>query len=680
MSVPDLTGDVKRATRVTVRGQLPGTGEETDVVTDAFEARALQHEIDHCAGLLFLDRVAGAHALHARQVYLDAPADPGVLTSGGTPLSHGGPCGRTRLPHTGGVRTRRLGSVLARHAARVRSRRTLLASTGRALAVTLVAAVLALPLAAAWGVGHAAGRRLPRPQPGLARRRLQRRDRDRPRPARPRLPPQPVRPGRPPGRPSAGWGSPARRSARSSRTRRSTCTPPSTPTPRRRSAASSSGSSATRSSGRPVAEAVLLVGFAVWSLRSRLLAPWVVRRVTRRRTLAVYGVVMAVVVGGVLVPSRPDGPRIPVDLPLPDASADDQRRQPAARRPARPRRSPASGSSAPASRRRSRRGSETATQSLSAQLAALPRPAAGRADGVRLQRPALQPGDDRADDAGSSPSPTRPSSSTRATTPSTAPPPSAAASGARWAIPGGRPFVVATGNHDSDVTEAQLRAAGATVLDGATVEVGGRDVLGDDDPERQVPFSVERTLDRPEDEAQLGQRMVQAARPRPVDAILVHQPTAAAAAHGRARPARAARAVGPHARARWARPSSPHADGSWTVGMQQGTSGGVKQPTLASFSTPFSPPLVRADSYFYFSDVATGLVTGVQAGAPRARRRGRLRPPAPTPGTSPPCPPRRGAAWPGRAASPTPRGPPLTVPCAERHHARLTLATAARPS
>ncbi len=70
LSVPDLTGDVKRATRVTVRGLLPGTGEPVELVTDAFEARAVQHEVDHLDGLLFLDRVAGAHALHARRVYL----------------------------------------------------------------------------------------------------------------------------------------------------------------------------------------------------------------------------------------------------------------------------------------------------------------------------------------------------------------------------------------------------------------------------------------------------------------------------------------------------------------------------------------------------------------------------------------------------------------------------------
>lgn len=70
MSVPDLTGDVKRATRLVVAGYLPGTTEAVTVVTDGFEARALQHEIDHCAGLLFLDRVAGAHAVFPRKTYL----------------------------------------------------------------------------------------------------------------------------------------------------------------------------------------------------------------------------------------------------------------------------------------------------------------------------------------------------------------------------------------------------------------------------------------------------------------------------------------------------------------------------------------------------------------------------------------------------------------------------------
>ena len=70
MSVPDFTGDVARARRLTVRGQLPVTGEWVTITTDAFEAVAIQHEVDHTRGLIFLDRVAGPHAVHPRRTYL----------------------------------------------------------------------------------------------------------------------------------------------------------------------------------------------------------------------------------------------------------------------------------------------------------------------------------------------------------------------------------------------------------------------------------------------------------------------------------------------------------------------------------------------------------------------------------------------------------------------------------
>ncbi len=73
MSVPDFTGDVRRATRLVVAGTLPGSGTQVEIATDAFEARALQHELDHVDGLLFLDRVAGAHAIHPPQTYQGPP-------------------------------------------------------------------------------------------------------------------------------------------------------------------------------------------------------------------------------------------------------------------------------------------------------------------------------------------------------------------------------------------------------------------------------------------------------------------------------------------------------------------------------------------------------------------------------------------------------------------------------
>lgn len=68
MSVPDLTGDVARATRLVVRGLTPG-GTDRVLQVDAFEARAVLHEIDHLDGLLFLDRVSSRDSIFRRKVY-----------------------------------------------------------------------------------------------------------------------------------------------------------------------------------------------------------------------------------------------------------------------------------------------------------------------------------------------------------------------------------------------------------------------------------------------------------------------------------------------------------------------------------------------------------------------------------------------------------------------------------
>jgi len=68
MSVPDLTGDVARATHLVVRGLTPA-GAERVLEVDAFEARAVLHEIDHLDGLTFLDRVVGHDAIFQRKVY-----------------------------------------------------------------------------------------------------------------------------------------------------------------------------------------------------------------------------------------------------------------------------------------------------------------------------------------------------------------------------------------------------------------------------------------------------------------------------------------------------------------------------------------------------------------------------------------------------------------------------------
>lgn len=68
LSVPDLTANVRRAERVVVRGLDP-EGRERVVRMEGFEARALQHELDHLEGTLILDRVDSAADLFPRKVY-----------------------------------------------------------------------------------------------------------------------------------------------------------------------------------------------------------------------------------------------------------------------------------------------------------------------------------------------------------------------------------------------------------------------------------------------------------------------------------------------------------------------------------------------------------------------------------------------------------------------------------
>ena len=57
MSVPDYTGDVERATAITVCF-LDETGAQREIEACGFEAVAIQHEMDHLDGVLFLDRIA----------------------------------------------------------------------------------------------------------------------------------------------------------------------------------------------------------------------------------------------------------------------------------------------------------------------------------------------------------------------------------------------------------------------------------------------------------------------------------------------------------------------------------------------------------------------------------------------------------------------------------------------
>jgi peptide deformylase len=64
LSIPDLTANVRRATAIAVEAG------PVAVRSVGFEARCIQHELDHLDGILFLDRVESlAHDLFVRKIY-----------------------------------------------------------------------------------------------------------------------------------------------------------------------------------------------------------------------------------------------------------------------------------------------------------------------------------------------------------------------------------------------------------------------------------------------------------------------------------------------------------------------------------------------------------------------------------------------------------------------------------
>ncbi|MDJ0807706.1 MAG: peptide deformylase [Gammaproteobacteria bacterium] len=69
LSVPDYTGNVIRAERIKLTAQDP-RGEALQFEMEGYEARALQHEVDHLDGMLFVDRLVSRRTdLFQRKVY-----------------------------------------------------------------------------------------------------------------------------------------------------------------------------------------------------------------------------------------------------------------------------------------------------------------------------------------------------------------------------------------------------------------------------------------------------------------------------------------------------------------------------------------------------------------------------------------------------------------------------------
>jgi peptide deformylase len=63
LSVPGYAGDIKRSVSVTVKG-WDRWGKPVRIKATGLKAQALEHELDHLNGVLFVDHVASPESLH----------------------------------------------------------------------------------------------------------------------------------------------------------------------------------------------------------------------------------------------------------------------------------------------------------------------------------------------------------------------------------------------------------------------------------------------------------------------------------------------------------------------------------------------------------------------------------------------------------------------------------------
>jgi hypothetical protein len=198
------------------------------------------------------------------------------------------------------------------------------------------------------------------------------------------------------------------------------------------------------------------------------------------------------------------------------------------------------------------------------------------------------------------------------------------------------PVAAVGGDHDSEKTWKQMKAAGFHVPDLSTAEVGGVKVTGGNDREHKTLFGGIVTNPTGLEERDLGAEIRQQAGTQ-AGIALMHQPDAVTGYVGvdslgavRELPTTAASRTTPYDDGipdlppgivdygHLHQPAGPwvlwNTDGdqvTWTVVDQLGTAGGVENaPTFSRFSTPFSAPLKPVTVRLQYVNLTSGLETG----------------------------------------------------------------------